>query len=87
MDLTKYNKTYFEVINERFSCREFTLERIKTDEVEAILEAARLAPTACNFQPQRIFVVENSTLLEKLKESDEKIHKKHPKIFNENEII
>jgi hypothetical protein len=26
-------------------------------------------------------------LLEKLKESDEKIHKKHPKIFNENEII
>ena len=69
MDLTKYNKTYFEVINERFSCREFTLERIKTDEVEAILEAARLAPTACNFQPQRIFVVENEALLEKLKEA------------------
>ncbi len=69
MDLTKYNKSFFEVINERFSCREFRDERITTEEVEAILEAARLAPTAVNFQPQRIFVVENEALLEKLKEA------------------
>ena len=63
------SKDFFDVINERFSCREFTDERIKTEEVEKILEAANLAPTACNFQPQRIYVVENEALLEKLKEA------------------
>ena len=69
MELKDYNKPFFEVIEERFSCREFKDDRIKTDEVEAILETARLAPTACNFQPQRIFVVENEALLLKLKEA------------------
>ena len=69
MDLKKYDKAFFDVINDRFSCRGFLPERIKTEEVEAILEAARLAPTACNFQPQRIFVVENESLLEKMKEA------------------
>lgn len=63
------DKGYFEVINERFSCRSFKAEKIKTEEINKLLEAARLAPTACNFQPQRIYVIENDTLLEKLNEA------------------
>ena len=69
MGFSKYNKSYFEVINERYSCRKFTAEKIKTEEIQLILEAARLAPTAVNFQPQRIIVVENPVLLEKLNEA------------------
>lgn len=69
MDLRKNNKGFFEVIEERFSCRSFTAEKITTEEINALLEAARLAPTAVNFQPQKIYVVENQNLLAKLNEA------------------
>ena len=69
MDTKKYTKNYFEVINERFSCRSFTAEKLSTEQIQIILESAQLAPTACNFQPQIIYVVENPVLLDKLKEA------------------
>ena len=69
MGINKYSKTYFDCINERFSCRSFTADKITTEEIQILLEAARIAPTACNLQPQRIFVVENSKLLERLAEA------------------
>ena len=31
-----YNKTYFDTINERFSCRSFTDEKISDEEVKKI---------------------------------------------------
>ncbi len=62
-------KEFDAVINERFSCRSFKPERITTDELNYVLEAGRLAPTAKNKQPERIIVVENEGLLEKLKEA------------------
>ncbi len=66
MDLKKYSMSYFDVIQERFSCRSFTADKVETEKIQAILEAARLAPTAVNYQPQRIYVVENPKLLESL---------------------
>lgn len=62
-----YNKTYFDTINERFSCRNFTDKKISDEEVKNILNAARLAPTAVNYQPEHIYVVEDPILLDKLK--------------------
>ena len=62
-------KEFDQVINERFSCRSFTSDRIKMEELNYILEAGRLAPTAKNKQSERIIVVENENLLEKLKEA------------------
>ena len=61
--------TFDELIKQRYSCREFKDEKIKDSEVNAILEAARLAPTAVNYQPQRIVVVENEDTLNALKEA------------------
>ncbi len=59
----------FEAIEKRFSCRDFKDERIKRDELNKILEAGRLAPTACNNQPELIYVVESEEGLEKLKKA------------------
>lgn len=59
-------KTYFDIIEERFSCRSFTDESVSTQEIQRILEAARIAPSAVNFQPVRIYVVENSEILKRL---------------------
>lgn len=57
----------FDAMEKRFSCRKFKNQKISEEELNKILEAGRLAPTACNYQPQRIIVVEEPTILEKLK--------------------
>ncbi len=62
-------KEFDNVVNERFSCRSFKPERITTEELNYVLEVGRLAPTAKNKQPERIIVVENECLLERLKEA------------------
>lgn len=56
-----------DVIERRFSVREFSDRKIEKEVIEKILKAGQLAPTACNNQPQRIFVIESSEALEKLK--------------------
>ena len=58
---------FLELAKERYSCRRFS-ERIVEDEIiDKLLEAARLAPTAVNFQPQRIIVIKSSEAMLKLK--------------------
>ena len=42
---------------ERYSCREFTDQPVEPQKVDALLEAARVAPTACNKQPWHAWVV------------------------------
>lgn len=63
------SKSFFDVISERFSCRSFKNDKIKQEEIDFLLEAARLAPTAVNLQPQRIYVVEDKDLLDRLNEA------------------
>lgn len=48
---------FLEIANIRQSCRAFDRARpVEEDALRACLEAARLAPSACNAQPYRIFV-------------------------------
>lgn len=56
-----------ELFKNRYSVRKFKTQKVEKDKIDAILEAARLAPTAVNYQPQRIFVLESEEALEKLK--------------------
>ncbi len=51
----------------RFSVRQFAARPVEKDKLALILEAGRVAPTACNFQPQRILVLDNPETLAKLK--------------------
>lgn len=55
------------VINERFSVRKFSDKEILQKDLDKILEAGRIAPTACNLQPQRIFIIKSKEAKEKLK--------------------
>lgn len=48
-----------ELANERFSCRKFTDEAVSESDLFQILEAVRLAPSACNRQPWKFVVVES----------------------------
>ena len=53
-----------EVIEKRYSCRKFDGRKIDRAQLEAILEAGRIAPTAKNLQEQRIYVIESEQALE-----------------------
>ena len=59
---------YSELIKKRYSVRKFTAEPVKKADIDCILEAAHIAPTACNAQPQRILVLNTPEAMEKLRE-------------------
>jgi nitroreductase len=46
-----------ELIRVRYSCRAYRNDPVEEEKVAAVLEAARLAPTACNRQAFRLYVV------------------------------
>ena len=59
---------FMELAAKRYSVRKFSGEKVSREHVEQILKAAHLAPTGCNNQPQRIYVLESEEALQKLKE-------------------
>lgn len=57
-----------ELIKERFSCRKFKDTPVEQKKIDKILEAALVAPTACNLQPQRILVLTDKSKIKALDE-------------------
>ena len=57
---------FFELAKERYSVRSFKKEPIAEETLAKIIEAGRVAPTACNNQPQKIFVVKSEEYRSKL---------------------
>jgi len=53
-------------IQYRYSVRKYAASPIEKEKVERILEAARLAPSACNAQPWTFIVVDEPELKEKV---------------------
>lgn len=51
---------------ERYSVREFAPTPVEEEKLRKILEAARVAPTAVNFQPQKLYVVKSPEALARL---------------------
>lgn len=63
--------SYFDFLilaEERYSVRSFTNEPVGADVLQRILRSGQVAPTACNLQPQRIYVLQSREALEKLKQ-------------------
>ena len=54
------------LITERYSVRKFKQEHLKQEVIDKILEAGHKAPTGCNYQPQRILVLNTDESIEKL---------------------
>ena len=55
-----------DLIDERFSVRNFKKDAIEQEKLDKILDAGRIAPTARNFQPQRFYVLKTEEAFEKL---------------------
>ena len=54
--------TFENLVKERYSVRKFDERPVEKEKLDKILEAGRLAPTGCNYQPQRIVVVQGEDL-------------------------
>lgn len=52
-------KDFLELCRARFSCRNYTGESVPREKLERCIEAARLAPSACNSQPWSFVVVDS----------------------------
>ncbi len=59
---------FLELARERYSCRKFKQQQVEEEKIQALLTAAQFAPTAVNYQPQRILVLTDK---EKIKSLDE----------------
>ena len=58
--------TFFELAKARYSVRAFQDTPIEEEKLNLILEAGRIAPTACNNQPQKIYVAKSEEARKKL---------------------
>ena len=59
--------TFLELAKNRYSLRNFSSKPVEKEKLDLILAAGRIAPTACNIQPQKILVLQSPAAMEKLK--------------------
>lgn len=59
---------FAEVVKNRYSCKKYDEKQISAEQLDAVLQAGRLAPTAKNLQGQRIYVVQSAEGLAKIDE-------------------
>lgn len=57
---------FTEVVKNRYSCKKYSDRVPSKEQIESILEAGRLAPTAKNLQEQHVYVVQSKEGLEKI---------------------
>ena len=58
---------FLKLAAERYSVRKFESRQVEPEALDKILQAGHLAPTAKNLQPQKIYVLQSSEALEKVK--------------------
>ena len=58
---------FMDLVKSRYSCRKFSDRAVETEKLNAVLEAGRLAPTAMNHQPLKIFVLKSAEALAKIR--------------------
>lgn len=59
---------FAEVVKNRYACKKYDGKQISAEQLDAVLQAGRLAPTAKNLQGQRIYVVQSAEGLAKIDE-------------------
>lgn len=50
---------FLELVNKRYSARSYKADKVEKEKIDYILECARRAPSAVNFQPWHFLVIRN----------------------------
>ncbi|WP_160685268.1 nitroreductase family protein [Clostridium sp. C2-6-12] len=59
-------KDFFDLLSKRQSCRKYLDKPVEKEKLIKCIEAARLAPSACNSQPWHFIVINNKELAQKV---------------------
>ena len=62
----KTNPTFMQLAKDRFSVRYYAKTPVEQEKIDAILGAARIAPTAKNLQPFHIYVLKSAEAISKI---------------------
>lgn len=62
---------FLELVESRWSVRKYDNRPVEQKKIDMILRAGHLAPTACNKQPQKIYILQSKKALQKLKKCTE----------------
>ncbi len=57
-------KDFMELANRRYSVRKFSDRKVEIEKIKVLLEALRVSPTACNYQQQKVWVLDTEEELE-----------------------
>ncbi len=60
---------FIKLAQDRFSSRDFSSRPIEEEKINILKEAARVAPTAKNNQPQKVYILRSSEALKKIREN------------------
>lgn len=58
--------SFLDLVNKRYSVRNYKMTPVPQEKVVRCIEAARLAPSACNSQPWKFIIVDNPELVNEL---------------------
>jgi nitroreductase len=58
---------FLELVADRYSVRSFSDRPIEPEKMEKILKTGQLAPTAVNFQPQKIYILKSDEAIQKIR--------------------
>ena len=61
-------KSFLDLVEARYSSRAYSDRKVEPEKIEYLLECARLAPSAVNFQPWHFIVVESEEMCARLPE-------------------
>ena len=59
--------SFMRLVASRYSCRSFSKEPVSLEVMQRMMEAARLAPSACNRQPWRFAVMSGGKVLDDIR--------------------
>lgn len=58
---------FLEFSRKRYSVRSYSQQTVENEKIDKILQAALIAPTAVNYQPQKIYVLKSQEALQKIR--------------------
>lgn len=60
--------SFIELAEKRYSVRKYADRQIEKEKLDLVLKAGNIAPTACNNQPQRIYVIQSAEKIAEMAE-------------------
>jgi nitroreductase len=79
---------FIDIVKQRYSCRKYLPLPVEEEKILQCIESARLAPSACNAQPWRFVVVNDTNIKEQLVEkATAGIYKFSKKVLSQASVI